>query len=185
MPIETQRVKLPPFGLGVVIDRIQELIAVFAPIYRKRSDIEQHTAPPRYVWYPQDEEVTGARTPAAQAGAPRRLHDRIVTSEVHIWGRDSDEVEMMQAALFSCVRIVMRGQQYAPGKATWVPSGDNQLGVCLVQYLTLWIGMPEMVLPMTKRPAKDKPPTGSPADVGLEPQADSLPGDGNLDDGEP
>jgi hypothetical protein len=115
-------------------------------------------APPRYVWVPRDDVF--ARGATGSGVNARQLHSRDATLWAVIYGRDYEEAEMLQAALFTALRKVLQGANYVPGKGVWPLEQWGHHGVVCRQEIMLR----SLPLYRTKLPQAGPAPQPAPPD---------------------
>lgn len=82
-----------------------------------RRELTTHTSPPRVVWV----RVEGSPATAVKSSFPtgtRSILTRVMTLELHCWGRDEDETDALVAAVLAACHRRWRGRWEYQGE-TW------------------------------------------------------------------
>jgi len=165
------------FGLYQVIDAVIAPLNIY-PHRRTKADLAKWKSPPVFTWV-----VRGGptRPPMVNYGEPQRIYDRLVRVEIHIWGRDYAEAEMMQAGLLTALKdVVGVVNEDVLSEQHFEPDGLNVNGYVIVQAIQQRIGVPRMKLPLAQPGVIDAKRTKTITSIALEPKTET-PGDGELD----
>lgn len=119
--------------------------------------INAHAAPPRYVWVPAQRRYGAARR---TQGNPRANAEATQLVQVHIWGVDYDQVELLEAALVAALKLpeVLNGMNFELQAGEWLTASVVTKGRVLVIPLLVPMAVPSVILP-TAPPADPLNPT--------------------------
>ena len=119
-----------------------------APSSLGEEHIHAHATPPRYVWVPAQRRYRPARK---TQGNPRANAEADQLVQVHIWGVDVDQVELLEAALIEALKRpeVLNGMSFELQAGEWLPTSAVTSGRVLVVPILLPQRIPAVVLPTT------------------------------------
>lgn len=141
-------------GLQTIHDKVAEKLGPAVPSSLGARGVNDLTTFPRYVWLEDDGATYDG--PGTTGGTTKILHDRVQPVDVHIWGADRAQCELLEGALISALRQAVLGKNYSPKGARWLPSSDVTSGEVLVVRVTIQVPVPEIQLPLTL-PAEQAP----------------------------
>lgn len=127
-------------------DVVEAALVNVAPSYLGRRYIAEHATPPRYVWVPAARRYI---PPRRTQGVTRASTEALQLIQVHIWGKDHDQAELLESALITALRLpeVCNGANYELQAGDWVDPSLVTAGEVLVVPLVLPVKVPRVHLP--------------------------------------
>jgi hypothetical protein len=150
---------------GAINDAITAALApAKPPIFAFGDTTRANQAPPRIIYVPRSERITG---PEGQGGDgvlnPRPLWTRHVGMEIHFWGADFAATEMLLNVFTQSVHDLLWGA-YAMQSGTWdvAPDTINKLGIVYILQM-MW------KIPITRAPDTTAVVTAMPITQAIQP----------------
>jgi len=142
-------------ALGTIIDAIATSLAFVAPMKKGQFAVAEHDVPPKYTWVRLEIQPSGRGGQPINGTEFKILQEDAYLSEVHMWGQLEDDVEDMRRAFVVATRAVVKGRNYELGPARWIEPPVSTLGFAMIQPITIWLQMQDVILPTVAQP----PPT--------------------------
>lgn len=116
-------------GISAILAALKTRVgATDAQWFVGADKLQQHDAPPRYVWIPRKGKYAGA---SRVGGNPRTLVDRLITLECHVWGASLDATEALLEALVAAVVLEAQGAVQIEGE-DWERAATLHRGALVV-----------------------------------------------------
>ncbi len=138
-------------------DAVALALVHVCPSLLGEEHINALAAPPRYVWVPAQRRYGSARR---TQGNPRANAEATQLVQVHIWGVDYDQVELLEAALVAALKLpeVLNGMNFELQAGDWLTASVVTKGRVLVIPILVPMRVADVHLP-TVAPADPLNPT--------------------------